>query len=238
MNGEEKEVIETSKVVQAKDGLNLAFTPKLKGINMSKYIEELQKAMDGRSLKSKTMKKVFDPEYKMGSNKTVDALKYLQELPSMVGEDMAINFIEIVANHRAVGWKSLANVVDLIFTYCDNPSEVLQEIITAFARRMLNKLDNEGVADNSGGEIITVILFKHTGKYINEGRFRSSRCDAMIEKNKTIKAIKAQIVNNLKIINPDSTKAVLLRDLLVIDTKSIVPFMHLVQVLTDEEKSA
>jgi hypothetical protein len=204
---------------------------------MSKYIETFKKALDGRSLKSETIRKAFNPIYKIGSNRTVDALKYLQELPKMVGENTAINFIEIVANQRAVGWKSLANVVDLFMNHCDNPSEVIDEITTAMANRMLSKLD--GVEPvNSGADVISAILFKHTGKSINEGQFHSIRSDAMIENIKTIRAIKTQITNRLKRIDPDCRDAVLLRDILGIETKSIVPLMHLVQVLTNETKSA
>lgn len=205
---------------------------------MSKYIEILKKSMDGRSLKSETMKKAFDPKYKMGSNKTVDALKYLQELPSMVGEDMAIAYIEVVANHRAIGWKALANVIEIIIWNSKvELSDVLQEIITAVANRMIITLD-DGSTANKGGEIISAILYKHTGKFINEGQYCSSRSDAMVAKTNTVNAIKTQIVNRLKRIDPDSRDAVLLRDVLGIETKSIMPLMHLVQVLTDETKSA
>ena len=205
---------------------------------MTNYTQALLNAIDGRSLKSETVRRVFDPTYKIGSNQTIDALKYLQKLPEMVGEYTAINFIEIVANHRAIGWKSLANVVDLVMTHCsEDPAEILDEIIAVVANRMMVRLD-DGSSANVGGDAISAMLFKRTGHSINEGRFSSSRSDAMVEKQKIRRTLDTKIINRLKHIDPDSRDAVLLRDVLGIESKNIVPLIHLVQVLTDEAQSA
>jgi hypothetical protein len=200
---------------------------------MSNYIEIFKKALDGRSLRTKTIQRTFSADHKTGTNLTVDALKYLKNLPDLVGEKIAIDFIEIVANQRAVGWKSLANVVDLVMSNCNKPLEVINEIIAAMANRVVNNLDGTEPI-NSGSNVISAILFKHTGKEISDGIFTPNKNKSASKRKSAITSIKIQITKHLKCIDSKCRDAIILRDVLSINTKNIAPLRHLVQTLTDE----
>jgi hypothetical protein len=200
---------------------------------MSNYIEIFKKALDGRSLRTKTIQRTFSADHKTRTNLTVDALKYLKNLPDLVGEKIAIDFIEIVANQRAVGWKSLANVVDLVMSHCNNPLEVTNEIIVAMANRMNNSLDKTEPI-NSGSNVISAILFKHTGKEISDGIFTPNKNKSASKRKSAITSIKIQITKHLKCIDSKCRDAKILREVLNIKTNNISSLRNIVQTLTDE----
>jgi hypothetical protein len=200
---------------------------------MSNYIEIFKKALDGRSLRTKTIQRTFSADHKTGTNLTVDALKYLKNLPDLVGEKIAIDFIEIVANQRAVGWKSLANVVDLVMSNCNKPLEVINEIIAAMANRVVNNLDGTEPI-NSGSNVISAILFKHTGKAISDGTFTPNKNKSASKRKSAITSIKIQITKHLNYIDPKGRDAKILREVLNIKTNNISSLRNIASILINK----
>ena len=135
------------------------------------YISVLQKELDGRSLKTKTLDEAFDPFYE-GKNKNVFAIKYLINLEQHIGKDTAIYYIEGICKGRPFGWKAVAEIAYLCIKHSKDPLVALKscaKINLAFKHKKLP----DGSHANDGGGGILEELKKHTDKTLGDGPYAS-----------------------------------------------------------------
>jgi len=197
-----KKMLESS---LAKNGLNdrqkemVSNTNGLKNarekVSSSSFLKVLKTELDGRSLQAKTINAAFDDDY-AGDNKNILALRYIIDLPDLIGEDVAVSYLKGITAGRPFGWKSIADIAYLCINHTKAPLDALNAVTEANINYKHHCLP-DGSPANDGGSIVVVELVKQTGGLtLGNGAFGSKTKGAAKAKNlQLVSDLRMRLVN-------------------------------------------